>query len=359
MPERAMCYKQIIRPLLFQFDPESVHAAVMKCGSYAARFAPMRALLERCFSIEDSRLAVRVLGLEFRNPIGLAAGFDKDCTAVDLFAALGFGHIEIGTVTSQSQLGNPRPRIFRFPQDSALINRMGFPSDGVQAVKQRLLVARERNPGVVLGVNIGKLKSVPVEEALEDYKRAFEPLQDCGDYFVVNVSSPNTPDLRRLQEPARLRELLTGLQALNKASKPLLVKVAPDLSEQNLEEVLSVCFDSGIAGIIVSNTTLSRNGLSVETSESGGLSGPPLRARALELVRFVAGALRGKMAVIGVGGISCSDDVLAMLEAGASLVQVYTSFVYEGPALVSRLCTELLANLDRRGLNNVADLKKA
>ena len=349
-------YKGLIRPLLFQFDPESIHDMVLKAAGPLGRCPVSARCLRYFFSCTDPRLRVRLCGIDFPNPFGLAAGFDKECEAVDFFSALGFGSIEIGTITAEPQPGNPRPRIFRLVADQALINRMGFPSDGVDAVAKRLAVLRRRAPGIIVGVNIGKSKAAALDRALQDYLSAFSKVMELGDYFVLNVSSPNTPELRKLQEPARLEDLFKGVAAINRVGKPLFVKIAPDLSWQEVNDILECSLNNGISGIIATNTTIAREGLSTPANETGGLSGAPLRPKALGMVRYLYAQSGGKIPIIGVGGVSCSADAVAMLGAGASLVQIYTGFIYQGPQLVGRLCRGLLAHLSQEGLPNVQAL---
>lgn len=329
-------YKAIARPCLFTLDPETAHHLVFR-GLPIARalggVAMIRAAVGKL--AEDP---VTIAGIRFPNRIGLAAGFDKDVLGVDLFAAMGFGHLELGTITPRPQQGNPRPRIFRFPKDEALINRMGFPSGGADAVFDRLQKIRASGARLpVLGINIGKAKDTPIDQALADYQYSCRLLSPLADYIAINVSSPNTQDLRQLQTRERLTELLSGLAECNPGKKPLFVKVAPDLSWQELDDVVAACGSSGAAGIIATNTTVGRQGLSVETKETGGLSGRPLHQRSVAVVRHLCQAVGGRMAIVGVGGISSSRDAMDMFECGASLVQLYTSVIYEGPLVVRNI----------------------
>jgi dihydroorotate dehydrogenase len=288
--------------------------------------------------------------------VGLAAGFDKNAEIVPTLAALGFGHIEVGSITAEPQPGNPRPRIFRFPQSAALVNRMGFPSTGVAAVAPRL--ARVfGSVDAILGVNIGKTKIVPIDQALADYRATFAQVRDYADYFVLNVSSPNTPELRKLQERSRLTELLRGIQVENVARKPLLVKIAPDLTWPEIDDVLTCCFDADVAGIIATNTTFSREGLVPPTDEAGGMSGAPLHRRAVEVVRYIHGHTGGRLPIIGVGGVATASDVVDFLNAGAVLVQLYTALVYAGPGIVRAIHADLSRYLAREGLRSVAEIK--
>jgi dihydroorotate dehydrogenase len=272
-----------------------------------------------------------VFGIRFPNPVGLAAGLDKDGRALPAWAALGFGFVEVGTVTWHAQPGNPKPRLFRLREDEAIINRMGFNNAGAQALAQKLDRTGLKAP---LGISLGKSKITPVEDAVQDYLNSLNALKNHGDYYAINVSSPNTPGLRSLQDKGALTELV---QELTKATtKPMLVKIAPDLTDDAVEEVIQVCLDNGIKGLIATNTTLSREGLtSAHKTETGGLSGKPLTQRANDVVRFIT--KNSELPVIGVGGIASADDAKRMIDAGASLVQIYTGFIYEGPGLVSRI----------------------
>jgi dihydroorotate dehydrogenase len=339
-----MFYKSFVRPLLFQLDPERVHG-LATTGLHQARFAARA--MESFLSVDDPRLQVEVFGLRFKNPVGLAAGFDKDAELVPIWPALGFGFVELGTITAKAQPGNPRPRLFRLPQDKAIINRMGFNNDGAEAVAARL---RKLKPATLhripVGINIGKSKVTPLEEAVDDYLFSFNTLYEFGDYFAVNVSSPNTPDLRKLQDKDALAELLGALSARNRElqSKPLLVKIAPDLSWGQIDDVLQVIADAGLSGIVATNTTIGREGLRTRAkraNETGGLSGGPLRARATEIIRYISKATEGRLPIVGVGGIFTGADAFEKLEAGASLVQLYTGFIYEGPLALRSINREL------------------
>ncbi len=300
-------------------------------------------LFRRSFSVRDKRLERRVFGLTFPNPVGLAAGFDKDGKHYEAMSALGFGFIEIGTVTPLGQPGNPLPRLFRLPDDEALINRMGFNNEGVDALVSRL---KNRRPGsLIVGGNIGKNKATPNEQAEQDYAICFEALFPYVDYFVVNVSSPNTPNLRDLQEKAPLTALLTALQNLNRQKpnpKPLLLKIAPDLTDGQLDDILDIAQATNLDGVIATNTTISRIGLKTNDAEldnigAGGLSGKPVRGRSTEVIRYLHQKSGGKLTIIGVGGITSPEDAIEKIRAGAALVQVYTGLVYEGPSLVKRI----------------------
>lgn len=334
-------YKSLIRPILFKFDPEEVHYftfSLLKNFPFLAKiFLPK--------PIEDKKLEREVFGLKFKNPVGLAAGFDKDAKMFSELSDLGFGFIEIGTLTPKPQPGNDKKRLFRLLEDSAIINRMGFNNGGVDAAVEKL----RKNKGVLIGGNIGKNKSTPNEEAVQDYLICFEKLFPFVDYFVVNVSSPNTPNLRALQEKEPLTKLLGELQTqnLNKAkAKPILLKIAPDLSDEQLLDIIDIVRDTKIAGVIATNTTLSRENLISENKkESGGLSGKPLTRRSTEVIRFLSEKSGKAFPIIGVGGIHSAEDAMEKLEAGASLVQLYTGFIYEGPELIKKINQKILENI--------------
>ena len=340
---------RFFKPILFALSPENAHRLTLLLLDLAAATAPGRWLLRRLFGPPRGAPsdAQHLFGLHFPNPVGLAAGFDKDGKHLQGLACLGFGFIEVGTVTPKPQAGNPRPRLFRLPADEALINRMGFNNEGVEALALRLKRLRERDllRGLIIGGNIGKNKTTPNESAETDYLRCFEVLQPWVDYFVVNVSSPNTPNLRDLQEKEPLLRLLERLQSKNRASaqpKPMLLKIAPDLTDGQLEDVAEIVLESGIDGVIATNTTISRQHLQTTATQlevigNGGLSGAPLRARANEVVRYLRDKLGDRAIIIGVGGIDSLEAARERLEAGANLIQVYTGLVYQGPGLVQRI----------------------
>ena len=331
-------YKSIIRPFLFKFDPEKIHHLTF-C---TLKNVPLVKNIMGAKPLENKRLEREVFGLNFKNPVGLAAGLDKDAIAYKELSALGFGFIEIGTLTPKPQPGNPKKRLFRLKEDGGLINRMGFNNGGVDAAVQRL----KKNNGVLIGGNIGKNKLTPNENAVEDYKICFEKLFDYVDYFVVNVSSPNTPNLRELQDKAPLTKILTELQSMNAAKpkqKPILLKIAPDLSDEQLLDIIEIVNKTKIAGVIATNTTISREGLTSENQrETGGLSGKPLTKRSTEVIRFLAEKSGKSFPIIGVGGIHTAEDAIEKLEAGASLVQLYTGFIYEGPELIRKINEKIL-----------------
>jgi dihydroorotate dehydrogenase len=325
--------------VFFHLDPERAHSISLRLLGLAGSLPPLRALLRRLFAVTDPGLRVRAFGLEFPNPLGLAAGYDKDGRAMYGLACLGFGHLELGTVTPRPQAGNPRPRVFRLKEDRALINRMGFPNAGAEALLRRLRRGRPR--GVVIGVNIGKGADTPLERAKEDYLSLMRSFYAYADYLVVNVSSPNTIGLRRLQARRHLQDLLSALVAeranIRSATGrqvPMLVKLAPDLTDAELEEAVGGIAEAGLDGVVATNTTLERTDLkSGRQHGAGGLSGAPLRGRSTQMVRRVYQLTGGQMPIIGVGGIFGPDDAREKLEAGASLVQVFTGLVFQGPGL--------------------------
>jgi dihydroorotate dehydrogenase len=335
------------RPLLFSVDPEKIHALVFGALRIAIRLPGFSHAVKFFFSLEDPRLERKLLGLTFKNPVGLAAGFDKDARCIDGLAALGFGFIEIGTLTPKAQPGNEKPRLFRLPKDQALINRMGFNNEGVLAAVARL---KKRNSRIIVGGNIGKNKNTSNECAYEDYVYCFNSLYEQVDYFVVNVSSPNTPGLRALQEKEPLQHLLTTVKELSLKKpviKPVLLKIAPDLSSEQLVDVTEIVKVTGIDGIIATNTTVSREGLNtdkqeLETIGAGGLSGKPLTRKSTEMIRMIRSALGKDFPIIGVGGIMTPADAMEKLKAGADLVQIYTGFIYEGPELIKLINKEIL-----------------
>ncbi|MCE7007534.1 quinone-dependent dihydroorotate dehydrogenase [Kibdelosporangium philippinense] len=335
---------KLIRRALFRFGGGDAEVAHHQTTTLLAKAAPVLGPLGTVLNVDAP---VTVFGVRFPNPVGLAAGMDKDGTALHAWPALGFGFVEVGTVTAIAQPGNPKPRLFRLVDSEAVINRMGFNNSGADALASRLLDGRK--PKVPLGISIGKSKVVPVEQAVEDYRQSLRTLYSYGDYFAVNVSSPNTPGLRGLQDRTALSELLAELTLECKAlaerdrstPRPLLVKIAPDLTDDAIAEVLEVCDEHGVSGVIATNTTLSRDGIAPAdqhlSGEAGGLSGRPLTVRAREVVSFVHKQTGGNLPIIGVGGIMDADDAARMFDAGASLVQLYTGFIYGGPGLVRRI----------------------
>jgi dihydroorotate dehydrogenase len=336
-------YKLLISPILFLFDAERIHYFVCEVLHIAFKIPGVPSLLRAMYTYEHPDLVQEVSGLRFRNPVGLAAGFDKNAEMVDQLEALGFGFIEIGTVTPRPQPGNDKPRLFRLKQDKGLINRMGFNNKGSRVAAEKL---RQRKSTILVGGNIGKNKDTPNDQALNDYLTCFRDLFDVVDYFVVNVSSPNTPGLRDLQEKEPLMELLKELQTRNNEKqkpKPIFLKIAPDLTISQLDDIIEIVQHTGIAGVIATNTTISRDGLKTPIQEiekigAGGLSGQPLTRRATEVIRYLCEKSGNTFPVIGVGGIGSPEDAVEKRDAGASLVQLYTGFIYEGPGLASRIC---------------------
>ncbi len=345
---------QLLRRLLFIFDAEAIHYFAMGSLQWLCRLGFRKTLAAR-FTPPGARLSKQVFGLTFTNPIGLAAGFDKNARWLDELEALGFGFVEIGTVTPQPQAGNDKPRLFRLPKDKALINRMGFNNDGVKVVAERLRQwARMRanksewqGPRLIVGGNIGKNKVTPNEDAWKDYEICFRELFDCVDYFVVNVSSPNTPGLRELQEKDSLRKILSHLQTINHQQpngqpKPLLLKIAPDLTREQIDDVIDLAMEIKLDGLVAANTTISREGLAtgsarIDAIGAGGLSGLPLKSRATGLVQYIHQKTNGRLPVIASGGIFTGDDAKEKLAAGGTLVQVWTGFIYEGPAIAKKI----------------------
>jgi len=370
-------YRACIRPLLFMQDSEEIHNRTLRALGWASRHEVFCEMFESFF--EAPRLPVELFGLTFPNPIGLAAGMDKYATALPAWAALGFGFTELGGVTWHPQAGNPQPRMFRAVSDEALVNRMGFNNPGAQAVARRLAGWRalDRWPKHPVGINLGKSKITPLERAADDYAGSFRVLQPYADFFVVNVSSPNTPNLRQLQDKSALDEILAALQEINqpgnpsaaaqpifdaaRGAKPILVKVAPDLSFEALDEILELAGPRNIAGIVATNTTVARPKTSDADlqriyAEPGGLSGRPLRNRSTEIIRHLHRQTKGSLRIVGVGGVFSADDAWEKILAGASLVQIYTGLVYEGPGLVKQIIRGLGEKLQAAGL---ADLSQA
>ena len=337
---------QLIKPVFFQFDPERMHHFVTASLRFAQKVPGVPYLIKKGFKYVHPGLEREVFGLKFKNPVGLAAGFDKNAEFVEELGNLGFGFVEIGTVTPLPQSGNDKPRMFRLPPDAALINRMGFNNQGVEVAAHRL--SKAKRDGLIIGGNIGKNKLTPNEDAVSDYIKCFDALFDVVDYFVVNVSSPNTPGLRELQEKEPLKNILNALQKRNSKngiSKPILLKIAPDLSNDQLDDIVEIVAETKIAGVIATNTTIERSNLRTGgrvVSETGGLSGKPLTKRSTEVIRYLSEKSNKAFPIIGVGGIHSPEDAIEKLNAGASLIQLYTGFIYEGPALIKRINKALL-----------------
>ncbi|MBZ0255370.1 quinone-dependent dihydroorotate dehydrogenase [bacterium] len=351
-------YQSVAKPIFFQFDPEWVHETVLHSMPL---MQPVKALVKRQFSINDNRLKQTIWGLPFDAPIGLAGGFDKNARCVTLWDAFGFSFFEIGTITPKPQPGNPKPRLFRYPHREAIINRMGFNNDGSEAIAQRLK-SYPHTGRALMGVSLGKQFDTPVdnlERVVDDYCASLKRLYEFGDFFVVNVSSPNTKNLRELQQKESLQAILNALKSIlnssagDGASKPLCVKFAPDLSEEQINDAVNAALDCGIDGFIATNTT-NQTG----ESESGGLSGKPLRERATEVVKLIAQITEGKIPIIGCGGIFEAKDAIEKLEAGAWALQIYTGFVYQGPGIVYDINQGILNEMDKRRYSSLSDFRK-
>ncbi|MBP6385102.1 MAG: quinone-dependent dihydroorotate dehydrogenase [Pseudarcicella sp.] len=333
-------YKLVIKPFLFLFNPEKAHYLTFDAVRFLFKIPFVKTIFRAIYHYENPCLEKEVFGIKFPNPVGLAAGFDKNAVLFDEMSNLGFGFIEIGTLTPLAQPGNEKPRLFRLKNDEAIINRMGFNNEGVEAAAIRL---KKKNPAIIIGGNIGKNKLTPNENAVQDYLICFEKLFDVVDYFVVNVSSPNTPNLRELQEKEPLKALLMRIQSENlkkSKPKPILLKIAPDLTESQLDDIIEIVLDTKIAGVIATNTTISRDDLISESTlvqEMGGLSGKPVREKSTAVIKYLSQKSNKAFPIIGVGGIHSPEDAIEKLNAGASLIQLYTGFIYEGPALVKKI----------------------
>ena len=375
-------YQSGVRPLLFSVlktDAEWLHNRTLQLLEVAAKTqsnpatSQMLWRLHKSLGVQDSRLEQSKWGLSFKNPVGLAAGFDKNGVAADIWENFGFGFAELGTVTSQPQPGNPQPRLFRLSADSAALNRMGFNNQGAAAMAARFQAAQKHSKDVSpsipqspfpLGLNLGKSKVTPLEQAAADYLESFKLLKDWGDYFVVNVSSPNTPGLRSLQDAAGLSTILETLQQENQGIKPILVKIAPDLEPEAIASILDLAKTYQLAGIIATNTTIRRDGLKTQilretgkpiAEEAGGISGMPVQERSTQVIRFIWQYTKGELPIIGVGGIFTAQDAWEKIAAGASLIQVYTGWVYEGPWMVRRILEGLLQKLEEKGFNSISE----
>jgi len=341
-------YRYLIRPVLFLFPPETIHRFTSSFLRFVFAIPGVLPLVRRCYHLKNRALEKEVLGLHFQNPVGLAAGFDKNASIYREFHAFGFSFIEVGTVTPEGQPGNEKPRSFRLVRDRGLINRMGFNNHGAGAAAAKL--ARKRPKGLILGGNIGKNTHTPNERAADDYEAVFEAIYDGVDYFVVNVSCPNISDLRKLQDQESLEKILGRIVTLRDSKeprKPVLLKISPDLNDRQLDETLEIIGRMHLDGVVATNTTIGRDGLQTPEEEiqaigSGGLSGAPLTARSLEVVRYIHGKSGGTLPIIAVGGIMSVQDALNMLDAGASLIQIYTGFIYEGPGLVKKINQAIL-----------------
>jgi dihydroorotate dehydrogenase len=353
-------YKLLLRPFLFLFDPESVHHFTFKAIKFSGKIPGVSAIRKLLYSVDDKSLEKELFGLKFKNPVGIAAGFDKNAVLINDLESFGFGFIEVGTATPKPQTGNPRPRLFRLKKDKGIINRMGFNNDGVDAIASRLA---KKKTNLIIGGNIGKNTATSNDNAKADYIYNFKALHEYVDYFVVNVSCPNIGDVKKLQDQEFLVDLLSELVELNATyshPKPILLKIAPDLNNGQLDEVIDIVATSKIDGVIATNTTITREGLQtdpqkVEEIGNGGLSGKPLTNRSTEVIRYLAEKSAKAFPIIGVGGIHSADDALEKLEAGADLVQIYTGFIYEGPILVKRINKTIIKTIKEQILNGEID----
>jgi dihydroorotate dehydrogenase len=357
----------LLKPLLFRADPERAHHATLNLLRLAGQIAPVRGLLARHYAVDDERLSVEAFGLRFKNPVGLAAGYDKNGVAVRGLASLGFGHVEVGTLTRLPQVGNAKPRVHRFPSERAVVNSMGFPNGGIDVLPSGLSTTETDRPGrglpTRIGVNLGKGKETPLELAAEDYCALLRHVHAYhqADYIAINISSPNTKDLRKLQSGAAVLGLLRAVTAERDSlarQLPLLVKIAPDLAEPELDALLDAVHATGVDGIIATNTTTRREAVPGARDLPGGVSGAPVRERSSAIIRYLAARTQGKLPIIGVGGIMCAADALEKLEAGAWLVQVYTGLVYTGPSLVRDINRGLLRACSAANLDNVMALRR-
>lgn len=361
-----MIWEKVARQLLFKLPAEKAHHLSMNAFDKLLSLPPVSTAFANRYTVNDERLKTELFGLSFSNPVGLAAGFDKDAAWFAKLSALGFGHVEVGTITGQAQDGNPLPRLFRLPADKAIINRMGFNNRGADNAARRLAQSPRRRNSDILGINIGKTKVVPVESATEDYLYSFERLFTYADYFTVNVSSPNTPGLRTLQNREPLIELLTRIQSKNAslaedhetAKKPILLKIAPDVTDEQLADIISILKEIQLDGIIATNTTLGRENLKTPFSDvdaigAGGLSGGPLTQRSRDVVSAIYSQLQNQIPIIGVGGIMTGEDAWQMMGAGASLCQIYTGFIYGGPGIVRDINRHLLKRLQENNFTNI------
>jgi len=367
-------YRRIIRPIIFsglKLDPEWAHLQALKLleqigsSSHASIHPLVKTVMDTTCTCEDERLTQSLWGLSFTNPVGLAAGFDKDGVAASVWSSLGFGFAELGTVTQHPQPGNPKPRLFRLTADQAVLNRMGFNNQGAETLAMRLTdLYAQKAIGIPLGINLGKSKITPLDQAVEDYLASFQLLQAVGDYFVVNVSSPNTPGLRSLQAIEQLRPILAALQSVNQPPKPLLLKISPDLDWEEIAEIVQLAQACQLSGIIATNTTIDRNGLKTAlikatgksvSQEAGGISGQPLKQRSTDVIRFIYQQTQGTLPIIGVGGVFTADDAWEKITAGATLIQIYTGWIYEGPWMVRRIIKGLQQKLDANHLTRMSD----
>ena len=367
-------YRSVLFPIIFsglKADPEWAHHQVLNMLSFIDTHSDsqlvnsIRTTMEKLFCFKDTRLEQNLWELNFKNPVGLAPGYDKDGQAINMWPQLGFGFAELGTVTFHQQPGNVQPRLFRLPKDKAVLNRMGFNNKGAAALAKKFQIQNKKNSFFFpYGVNIGKSKITPLEAAATDYLESFRLLKNCGDYFVVNVSSPNTPGLRSLQNTDSLSKILEVLPRENERKKPILVKIAPDLENEAIAAIIDLIKEYKISGIIATNTTINREKLTTKIlpatgkpiiEEAGGISGKPLTKRSTEIIKFIWQETKGKLPIIGVGGIFTSEDAWNKITAGASLIQIYTGLVYQGPGIVKQILQGLLKKLDEHGLNSISE----
>ncbi|WP_103668382.1 quinone-dependent dihydroorotate dehydrogenase [Pseudanabaena sp. BC1403] len=359
----SVAYQYGVRPLLFSLDPEAAHHFAIATCRRISESPTLQAIAKSTFYYSDSRLSQTLWNLKFENPVGLAAGFDKNAEAIGAWEHLGFGFAEVGTITAHAQSGNPQPRLFRLPSDRAVLNRMGFNNRGAAATATDLKnYLQTHKLSIPLGINLGKSKITEIADAKLDYAESLRSLYDFGDYFVVNVSSPNTPNLRDLQATDQLCAILAELNPINTANKPILVKIAPDLNDADIVEVVKASQAYGVAGIIATNTTISRQNLTTThlsitgkpvTEEAGGISGQPVRDRSLQVINLIWQTTQGSLPIIGVGGIFTAEDAWQKITAGAAIVQVYTGLIYEGPMIVKKILQGLVAKLEAHGLDNI------
>ena len=362
-PMLSAVYQYGVRPLLFSLDPEAAHHLAIATCRRISESPTLQAIAKSTFYYSDSRLSQTLWNLKFENPVGLAAGFDKNGEAIGAWEHLGFGFAEVGTITAHAQAGNPQPRLFRLPSDRAVLNRMGFNNRGAAATALDLQnYLQSHKLSIPLGINLGKSKITEIADAKLDYAESLRSLYEFGDYFVVNVSSPNTPNLRDLQATDQLCAILAELNPINTQNKPILVKIAPDLNDADIIEVVKASQAYGVAGIIATNTTISRQNLTTThlamtgkpvTEEAGGISGQPVRDRSLEVINLIWQTTQGNLPIIGVGGIFTADDAWQKITAGAAIVQVYTGLIYEGPMIVKQILQGLVAKLEANGLENI------
>jgi len=359
----SQIYRWGLRPLLFALDPELAHKAAIATGRAVNSSPQLQALFSNILQYQNPRLQQRVMGIDFPNPLGLAAGFDKDAIAAGAWSSFGFGFAEMGSITLHGQSGNPQPRLFRLLKDEAILNRMGFNNLGAAIVAERLR-AYHQQITIPIGINLGKSKITPLSEAKNDYLQSFQLLQDLGDYFVINVSSPNTPGLRDLQAVDALQEIITAIQSQNHQHKPLLVKIAPDLNDDDIREIVQITLDHKIAGLIATNTSIARDHLQTQIlpitgnpiqTELGGILGKPLKKRSTEVIKLIYQATQGKITIIGVGGIASADDAWEKITAGASLLQIYTGWVYQGLPVIKEILQGLVQKLDAAGLDHISE----